>query len=67
MWPTLILIVRINVGFKKLMSSTLVGLFSVVTDEHVGFEKLLVVVQDVMIIINHFRGSYKLLCLAHTC
>ena len=39
MWPTLILIMKISVGSRKLLWPIVVGLFDVVIDELVGFEK----------------------------
>ena len=39
MWFALILVMRISVGFRKLLWPIIIGLFSVVTDELVELEK----------------------------
>jgi hypothetical protein len=39
-WPTLILIMKINVGSRRLLWPILVGLFNVVIDELVEFVEI---------------------------
>ena len=52
MWPILILTMRNCLGSKKLLWPTLIGLFSVVTDEPVEFEKQPIQNQDFKRITN---------------
>ena len=45
---------------RKLVWPTLIGVFSVVTDEPFEFEKVLVQIQYLMSNTNHFRRTYRI-------